>query len=158
MVSITSASTFTIGRSCWSTPESAFERAKHLGGAGSGLVSLARHCLDDEAAVAIQPTFSGKTKLEASGNWFQASRCQSGRLLVCGQAPGSLRCGLLLSVGDTLGQPFLLLFLLAGGQRVVVPLDQLPVRRALLQRDVVGPHLRQLHPSLGVETPEFHAL
>src|ERR1017187_5309119 len=82
MVSITSASTFTIGRSCWSTPESAFERAKHLGGAGSGLVSLARHCLDDEAAVAIQPTFSGKTKLEASGNSFQASRCQSGRLLV----------------------------------------------------------------------------
>src|ERR1035441_662778 len=121
MVSITSASTFTIGRSCWSTPESAFERAKHLGGAGSGLVSLARHCLDDEAAVAIQPTFSGKTKLEASGNWFQASRCQSGRLLVCGQAPGSLRCGLFLSVGDTLGQPFLLLFLLGGGQRVGRP-------------------------------------
>src|ERR1017187_5819662 len=86
MVSITSASTFTIGRSCWSTPESAFERAKHLGGAGSGLVSLARHCLDDEAAVAIQPTFSGKTKLEASGNSFQASRCQSGRLLVMGDA------------------------------------------------------------------------
>src|ERR1017187_8146454 len=103
MVSITSASPFTIGRSCRAPPESAFERAKHLGGAGTGLLSLlARHCLDDEAAVAIQPTFSGKTKLEASGNSFQASRCQSGRLLVCGQAPGSLRCGLLLSVGDTL--------------------------------------------------------
>ena len=34
------------------------ERAKQLGGAGSGLVSLVRHCLEDEAATAIQPTFS----------------------------------------------------------------------------------------------------
>lgn len=39
-------------------PESAFESAKQLGGAGSGLVSLVRHCLEDEAATAIQPTFS----------------------------------------------------------------------------------------------------
>src|ERR1039457_6023224 len=44
-------------------PESAFDRAKYLCGAGSGLVSRPRHSLDDEAAVAIQPTFSGQTKL-----------------------------------------------------------------------------------------------
>jgi hypothetical protein len=34
----------------------------------------------------------------------------------------------------------------------------LPVWRALLQCDVVGPHLGYLHSPLGVETPEFHAL
>ena len=63
-------------------------------------------------------------------------------LLVYGQALGALRLGLLPSLGNTLGEAILFLLLFGEGQRPVVSLDQLPVGRAVLQRDVVGLHLR----------------
>ena len=48
---------------------------------------------------------------------------------------------LLPSLGDALGETLLLPPFFGGGQRAVVPLDELPIRRAFLQRDVVGLHL-----------------
>jgi hypothetical protein len=45
-----------------------------------------------------------------------------------------------------------------GGQRPVVFLDELPVRRALRQRDVVCLPLRRFQPSLGVQPAELYPL
>ena len=96
-------------------PEFAFYGAEQLGGAGSGLVSLARHGLDDNDAVAVHLALSGQPKLEGFRQFVPRFTLPIRPLIVFGQALGSLHVGLVSALGDTLREALVLRFLFAGG-------------------------------------------